>query len=188
MNQRLVLVLVWCFATTTSIAVAFVAVGNVSTAVAEPGAFRLTGVAADPFVEQIPAQIQDRQPGPTSTALATETQATGSPTTTTQSAVTTTSPPIPPTSQAAQVPATTSPTQPSIGPENHTYETEGGSVTLRTQGQNVFLQTAYPKAGWSVKVEEEGPEEVEVVFKESEEEIHFKAEFKDGQLKIQVED
>lgn len=185
MKQRLVLVLVWCLATTASVAVAFVAVGNVSTAVAEPGAFRLTGVAADPFVEQIPAQIQDPPSGPTSTVLATETQATGSPTTTTQSAVATTSPP---TSEPAQVPATTSPTQPSSGPENHTYETEGGSVTLRTQGQNVFLQTAYPKTGWSVKVEAEGPEEVEVVFKESEEEIHFKAEFKDGQLKIKVED
>ena len=68
------------------------------------------------------------------------------------------------------------------------YEVDGGWVTIGSDGSGVYLESASPKPGWSITVENQGPEEVVVVFKAKEEETHFVAQFTKGQVKIQIED
>lgn len=55
-------------------------------------------------------------------------------------------------------------------------------------GHNVFFESASPRPGWTVKVENQGPEEVVVVFDKGEQEIHFVAKYEDGRVKIKIED
>lgn len=68
-----------------------------------------------------------------------------------------------------------------------TYETEGGWVTVRSNSSGAFLESASPKAGWTVETEGRGPEHFTVVFEREDEEIHFKVEFEDGQVEIDIE-
>lgn len=61
-------------------------------------------------------------------------------------------------------------------------------MTLSNDSDGVYLDSASPKSGWTVEVEEQGPEEVVVVFKAHEAEVHFVAKFNNGQVTIKIED
>ena len=69
-----------------------------------------------------------------------------------------------------------------------TYETGGGWVTVRSNPRGVFLESASPKPGWTVETDGSGPEHFTVVFKGDDEEVHFKVEFYDGRVSIDVDD
>lgn len=107
---------------------------------------------------------------------------------TTPAAPVTTTPPEesepPPTTDTTAAVATSTTSSDALD----TYETEGGWVTVRSNCSGVFLESASPKAGWTVETEGRGPEHFTVVFEDEDEEIHFKVEFEDGEVEIKIED
>jgi hypothetical protein len=70
--------------------------------------------------------------------------------TTPSAAATTTSPPAP--------------QRPASQPVSRTYSGSGGRVTVTCTGSIASLESASPSSGWSMTVEEAGPQEVEVQF------------------------
>lgn len=72
--------------------------------------------------------------------------------------------------------------------ETTTYNTEGGWVTIRVSGNEVFLEGAGPNQGWKVNTEKTGPLSVEVKFTRTEEEITFKAHMEQGKLEVKIEE
>ena len=187
MNHRLLLVTLWSVATIASISVVFAGVASVRSAIAAPGSFHLPAEAwSAPPEDPILVTTSSTQPTGTSSTLAV-TPSEPSPTTSTTLAAPPTSqaPQSTPTTEAPDVEEeTTQPTQPST----ESYEVEGGWVSLKLDGHNVFFESASPRPGWSVKVENQGPEEVVVVFEKGEQEIHFVAKYEDGRVKIKIED
>jgi hypothetical protein len=71
---------------------------------------------------------------------------------------------------------------------HNTYQVEGGWVTIRTGDGSVSLESASPQSGWTVSVEDTGPEKVVVTFKGSEHETTFKAEMDHGEVRIRIEE
>lgn len=69
-----------------------------------------------------------------------------------------------------------------------TYDTDGGTVRIRIEGESVIFVGAQAKTGWRVEVTYIGPEEVEVEFErlDDDTEIEFLAEFEDGELVVTI--
>lgn len=66
-----------------------------------------------------------------------------------------------------------------------------GSVRITVSGESVTFSGATPLPGWTVELENSGPEEVNVHFErnedeDEEEEIEFKAKVEDGELKVTI--
>jgi len=61
-------------------------------------------------------------------------------------------------------------------------------VSLRSTGEGVSLESASPKSGWTVEVEQTGPSQVKLEFQDGSHEIQFSAEFSDGRVKIEIDD
>jgi hypothetical protein len=74
-----------------------------------------------------------------------------------------------------------------VGGEVATYETDGGWVTIRVMGTEVFFEGAGPKQGWKIETESTGPTSVVVKFERPEKEITFKAGFEQGVLDVRIE-
>lgn len=198
-NFRLVLICAWVLATTASVLVGFAAVSSVRTAIAGPGSFRLPADDAAARFPALEALLSDAGVEEAAGAVTTSTSeattsssALSSETAVPQSTVgsTAASPGSSQTSGAAQTSTTTTSATPATAPRQqaNTYEVKGGWVTLESDSEGVHLESASPKPGWTVKVEGDGPEEVVVVFKRPEEEIHFVAKFANGQVRIEIED
>ncbi|MGB8360582.1 MAG: hypothetical protein WCE80_04215 [Acidimicrobiia bacterium] len=187
MNHRLLLVTLWSVATIASISVVFAGVASVRSAIAAPGSFHLPAEAwSAPPDDPILVTTSSAQSTETSSTLAV-TESEESPTTSTTLAAPPTSqaPPSTPTTEAPDIEeSTTQPTLPTV----ESYEVEGGWVSLKLDGHDVFFESASPRPGWTVKVENQGPEEVVVVFEKGEQEIHFVAKYEDGRVKIKIED
>lgn len=182
MRQRIAIAAAWVVATVASILVALAGVAGVRTAIADPGSFRLPAEATptpalppsapDISTTTISATSQGTEPAlevsSTSTSVPQTTNTTDDESETeTETTVTTT------VGQGEQV---------------ETYEVEGGWVTIRTNEEGVYFESASPQSGWSANVEKNGPAEVVVIFKSSEEETQFKARFEEGQVRITIED
>ena len=73
-----------------------------------------------------------------------------------------------------------------------TYDVEdAGTVTIRVTGDDVTYVNAVPSTGWTVKVKDEGPDEVDVRFENNDDdgdEITFKAEVNDGELEVSIKE
>jgi len=69
-----------------------------------------------------------------------------------------------------------------------TYEMIGGWVRIRYGEGKVFLDGAGANAGFTMKVEDNGPDEVEVEFRGESHRSEFSAEFEDGELRVEVEE
>jgi hypothetical protein len=69
-----------------------------------------------------------------------------------------------------------------------TYEMIGGWVRIRYGEGNVFLDGAGANAGFTMKVDDNGPEEVEVEFRGESHESEFSAEFEAGELRVEVKE
>ncbi len=208
MQFRYRLVAAWVLATVASILVAFAAVASVRTAIADPpSALLLPGESSPPLdlpplseVQQTTVpdpEVVDGAPVGNEDSNADEEGAVEEvepvAVTTTQPSVATTSPPqqAVPTSVApstSTTPTTSPPTTQPPADTFETYETEGGWVTVRSSSQGAYLESASPKPGWTVESEGgRGPEHFTVVFKGHDKEIHFKVEFEDGRVKIDIE-
>ncbi len=84
-------------------------------------------------------------------------------------------------------PSPTSTTQPPSSAGVATVGSAGGTVTVSYRDGEVYFEGATPLPGYSVEVEDEGPEHVVVAFQSEEETIEVRIEWKDGELVSQVE-
>jgi hypothetical protein len=57
-------------------------------------------------------------------------------------------------------------------------------------GESVTFGGAFPKTGWSVELEKDGPEEVKVKFERNDDsaEVQFKAHVESGELRVEISD
>lgn len=205
MQFRYGLVVAWVVATIASMLVAFAAVGSVRSAIEDPpSALLLPQTAQSPFSlpeastpppSTVPdPEVDDGAPVASGDEVSGAGESEPEENVEPETAPTTQASPITPTSAQAPVsttvPSTTSPPPPATEPQQdrvETYETEGGWVTLRADDQGVVLESASPKPGWTVKTEGSGPDHFTVVFEGDDREIHFKAEFEDGEVEVDIE-
>ncbi len=61
-------------------------------------------------------------------------------------------------------------------------------MQLRITGDNVYLEAAVPEPGFSVEVEHNGPETVEVEFKSKSHDSKLHAEVEGGELDIDIDE
>ena len=172
--------LVWLAVTTTAVFVAVAAVGSVRDQVTEtPTAMVPTTTIdtslADPALPVTEPGSEPPTPAPTITPTFTTTTVVGSSTTVPDVSTTTTPPPAPTTTG---LPAT----------EIRSYELVGGSVTVEVGPNTVHLAGASPKAGFSMDVENSGPEKVEVEFKSESHESNFSGRIEDGAFVPEIEE
>jgi hypothetical protein len=187
--RRMTYVLVWLAVTTTAVLVAAAAVGSVRDHVTEtpaaivPITATTTSLAnpATPTTEPAPAPTTS-VPAPATTS--TTTTIARSNTTVPSASTTTTRPPAPTTTTTAPPTTTTNPPPTEI----RSYDLVGGSVTVEVGGNTVHLAGASPKAGFSVDVENSGPEKVEVEFKSEHHESNFSGQFEDGVFVPRIEE
>lgn len=198
MQIRYGLAVAWVLATTASILVAFGAVASVRTAIADPPSALLLPGSPPPTLALPPlAEEEQTVPDPEVADGAPTTSPSGpgegdgsSTSSTSQGSVETTAPLQQATSTTVPAaPSTTAMTTTQPPTDSfETYETEGGWVTVRSNPQGVFLEAASPKPGWSVETEGSGPDHFTVVFKGDDDEVHFKVDFDDGRVSIEIED
>jgi hypothetical protein len=178
----------WLAATIVAVVVAAAAVGSVRGEVTDaPMALGASSIEVDvsaPTSDDPPSPVTlAPQEMPTTTIAQIDASAEPSTTTTAPAPVTTTT--------AASVTTTTTPavTTTTVDSYTKTYDTEGGSVRINISGESVTFAGATPLPGWTVELENSGPEEVKVHFErneDEEEEIKFTAKFDDGQLKVTI--
>lgn len=177
MKHRIAIAGAWIAATLASILVAMGGVASVSTAIAEPGSFQI-GAEVAPATD----------PPPSTPTTTTPSSRSSSASATTDTRATTTTSNGPATSTSSTNSETGETTVVKQSGKSNTYEIEGGWVTIRTDENGVYLESASPQSGWSIKVESQGPEEVVVVFKSHEHETHFKAKLDKGQVRVSIEE
>lgn len=181
MRNRLGLVFAWLAIAIAATAVSSAAVSSVRSQVtdvpellgaasfATPVAPPLTTpTSVAPITTEAPADptVDSTFPTPTTTTPTTATTAPpGTPTTT-----------VPPPTTTTTVFVSTT----------HTFDTDGGSIIVEVDGDDVSFVGAFPQSGWKVELEDSGPEEVEVHFEpnneDDERKIEFKAWVEDGVL------
>jgi hypothetical protein len=184
----------WVAGTLVAIVIAAAAVGSVRSEVTDaPSALGASSIAevtttSVPDTEEEPTSTTSTtsttlSPPETTTTTVDETDDTETTTTTevvdteTHSTSTTTAPPVTTTTSASYT---------------KTYGTEAGlpgEVTIIVSGESVTFGGASPLPGWTVELEDSGPEQVDVHFERNEddgEKIEFKAEIEDGELDVKI--
>jgi len=188
--RRLTYVLIWLAVTTTAVFVAAAAVGSVRDQVTDtPSAMVPTTTIATSLAGPATPKTEpgrETTPSiPTTSTTTTTTTLTASTTTVPDVSTTTTRPPAPTTTTTTAPPPTTTSPPPT---EIRSYDLVGGSVTVEVGVNTVGLAGASPKAGFSMEVENSGPEKVEVEFKSDHHESQFSGEFKDGVFVPKIEE
>ena len=185
-------VLVWLAVTTTAVLVAAAAVGSVRDHVTETPAAMVPITATTTSLANPVTPPTEPSPAPTTSVPAPATTSTtttiASSTTTVPSGSTTTTGPPEPTTTTTTPPTTTTTTTSPPATEIRSYDLVGGSVTVEVGGDSVRLAGASPKAGYSMDVENSGPEKVEVEFKSEHHESHFSGRFEDGVFVPEIEE
>lgn len=69
-----------------------------------------------------------------------------------------------------------------------TINSPGGTVVVRYRPEQVELQAATPAAGFSVEVDDNGPDRVRVEFESGDDDFRVEARWEGGQLSIEVDD
>jgi len=163
-------------------------VATAATGAAAWGAVRLAGQqtgeqAVRPMTaRQVEALAASSATGPATTAAATST--TNNPVTTSAASTTSTTGAATPTTVAG----TTTTAVAGAGPVVAARRTTGGTVVVSLTGGGLSLVGATPAPGFSVEVEEAGPEKVVVVFEGDEgEEIRVRAAVEHDEVSFEVE-
>lgn len=120
-----------------------------------------------------PTAVATTSPGPSPTGTTVPPTTTTPPTTTS----------VPPATTTTTVPPTTT-----TPPESRRYDLIGGSVVALIGDGTVSLQSAVPAPGFSVEAKATGPDEVEVEFRSDEHRSKFKADWEDGELRIDIDE
>ena len=105
--------------------------------------------------------------------------------TTTSEAPTTT---VPSPTSTTTAPESTTTTQVPAAPTRQTYDLVGGTVSVDVGDGTVVLVGASPKSGFSVRVENAGPQRVEVRFENDEHVSQFSGRFSGGAYAPKVEE
>jgi len=128
----------------------------------------------------------DTDDGPAATtSTATAPSASQEQTTTTATPTTTVPSASSPTATAS---GTTTTTKAPAASTRHTYDLVGGTVSVEVGDGTVVLVGASPKSGFSVRVENAGPQRVEVSFENAMHVSHFSGRFSDGSYVPKVEE
>lgn len=188
--RRITYVLVWLAVTTTAVLVAAAAVGSVRDHVTESPAAMVPIAATTTSLANPVTPTMGPDPAPTTSVPAPVTSSTTTtvapPSTTMPNASTTTTRPPPPATTTTTTPPPTTTNPPAT--EIRSYDLVGGSVTVEVGGNTVRLAGASPKAGFSMDVENSGPEKVEVEFKSEHHESHFSGQFDNGVFVPKIEE
>jgi len=215
MNRTFGFAAAWLAGTIVAVLIGAAAVGNVrnevtdgptalgvqdtTIAVEEPDSepvttLTVTGDTLAPIQE--PGEVTEELPTTTTTTLPED--PTNSTTTTSEPhdhEVTTssTAPSTPTTTTTTTTTTTVAPsTTTTIASYTKTYDVEdAGTVTIRVTGDDVTFVIASPLEGWTVKVKDYGPDEVEVRFENNDDdgdEITFKADVSDGELEVSIKE
>ena len=210
MNRSFGLVAAWLAGTLVAVLVAAAAVGSVRNEVTDAptalGAPNTTISVPDldstppsSIVVEVEVPVPDEVEEPTTTTTLAE-EPTESTTTTTEpeqqtstTTPTTTAPdhdPPPSTTTTTEPPDETTTTE--VTSYTKTYDVkDAGSVTIRVSGDSVTFAGAYPLEGWTFKLKDGGPEEVEVRFERNDDEgdkVSFQAKVDDGELEVKISD
>ncbi len=193
--RKFVYPLIWLAVTAAAVLIASAAVSSVRDQVTDtPTAMLPPTTIAISSTEQLVADpVQPEKTTPTA-AEEPSTTTTSAPTTTT-----TVQPETPPTTNSSDpepaetttttttVPATTTTT--SAPPtEIRSYDLVGGSVSVEIGDGTVRLAGASPKPGFTMEVENSGPEKVEVEFHNDDHESHFTGKFEDGRFEPSIDE
>ncbi len=84
--------------------------------------------------------------------------------------------------------STTTTTVVPVGPERRAYDLVGGTVVVDVGNETVTLIGASPAGGFSVEVDDAGPERVVVKFESSDHESEFVGRFEDGSFDPRIEE
>jgi hypothetical protein len=193
--KKIIYPLIWLAVTMAAVLIASAAVSSVRDQVTDTPAAMLTPTATAPgsTERQVPDSTRVGTSPPTS-ADEPATSTTTIPSTTTTipaepvatSVPTTTAPsfPDPTTTTTTTTTITTSTTPPITAPatELRSYELVGGLISVEIGDEVVRLAGASPKPGFTMEVENSGPEKVEVEFHNGDHESHFSGKFEDGRF------
>ena len=102
--------------------------------------------------------------------------------------------PVPHSSSKGGGNGTSLPTTPSDGgggtnspaPENHTYTSDGGSITVRFADGALSLLSTHPATGFSSDVNDRGPTRVEVRFDDGTTEWQIRVDVINGHLSVEI--
>lgn len=188
MRRRFTFVVAWVLVTGVSVLIATQAVGTVRDQVTDAPA-TLSPVASSVIV----AATSSSSPSPVSTLVPSTTPApaTSSTTTVPDTLTTSTQPGTTAAPRTTTTPTTTPTTTTTEAPqamEVATYQLTGGWVRIRYGGGDVVLVDAAPYAGFSMKIDEDGPNKVEVEFEGKDYEGEFKADMEDGPLDVDIDE
>lgn len=183
----------WFGATAVAILIAAAAVGSVRSQVTEApirlGSPSAAALAATPL-EPVPDPAVDPAVVSTPTVVVTVPPTTVAPVAPTEGSTTTVpTDSTPPTSAPPQTSTTSTSTTVPFESYSKTYNTTGGSVTIVVSGEYVTLVTYFVEVGWTIEVEDSGPEKVEIHFEQNDgdDEIEFEARIHDGELEVSIE-
>lgn len=141
---------------------------------------------ADSQVGDVPVAAAPTLPDASSTSIATTTSLapdTTSPTTASTTTVATTP------SQSTSTPTSTPPSTEAADEWSvRTVNSSGGTVVVRHRPGEVELQAATPASGFSVEIDDSGPDRVRVEFESDDADIRVEVRWRDGELEISVED
>lgn len=182
MSRRIGPFLAWVVATLLSILLANYAVSSVRAEVTDrPSPLQSTAATAgvlDSTSTSVAAPTTVSTSSPSDSTVNTTDSAT---------AVTTTTPAVPSTTTtgapAPQVTTTTTTAAPDSD-YYKSYQLVGGLVRLRVVDNKVYLVRTVPASGYTVEVEKDGPESVELEFHNGEHESIFKAAVVNGKLEV----
>jgi hypothetical protein len=101
----------------------------------------------------------------------------------------TTSPTTASTTTAAPAPSTSTPpsTEPAAEWSVRTVNSAGGTVVVRHRSGEVELQAATPASGFSVEIDDSGPDRVRVEFEADDADIRVEVRWRDGELEISID-
>jgi len=192
MPRRIGFIVAWVMVTLVAVAIAAQAVGSVRDQVTNRPSPIVDVSALATTTTTAPVEATTTTPPSTTTTSTTRPPETTTTTSTTVVEATTT------TATAAPEPTTTTtttsappPTTTTAAPPEmtiKTYEMVGGWVRIRSGSGKVFLGGAGANAGFTMEVEDNGPDEVEVEFRSESHKSKFSAEFEGGELRVEIKE
>jgi septal ring-binding cell division protein DamX len=197
--KKIVYPLIWLAVTAAAVLIASAAVSSVRDQVTDtPTAMLPPTTIAISSTEELPVDpVQSETPVPAAndepTVTTTSTSTTTTTTTTSTTVPATTAPisesepePAETTTTATTTPATTTTSAPPT--EIRSYDLVGGTVSVEIGDGTVRLAGASPKPGFTMEVENSGPEKVEVEFHNDDHESHFTGKFEDGRFEPSIDE
>ena len=190
--RRIVYPLIWLGVTVAAVLIASAAVSSVRDQVTDtPTAMLPTTTTTSVNLDRQPSDPIDPASVPPISAdmpstSSTTTTAPSDPNPTTTSSTTTTTT----TAPSDPIPTTTSSTTTTVAPatEIRSYELVGGLVSVEIGNETVRLAGASPKPGFTMSVENPGPEKVEVEFHNDDHESRFSGKFEDGEFEPSIDE